>query len=247
MQQGGFGRRGAILNGTPIAADRTARIEPVRSARADQEGGFKNWGLVFSLLVSGLIVLAWLEASFSGTALITPLGESLLWTMRGLGAVLGLGIALSLFAKIARDNSIPKALLAVLVSPLMFGVLFNVIAWRAADWAAFGFSQQAFEEARYPIESISPGRKGRRDVIEIDPFNTGEDASIPVSDAQYRELVSTPASYCVTVMQRRSPTGAIEILTDGQYTLKEPAPVEVGPCDGSSPGSTSSANPWSKE
>jgi hypothetical protein len=251
MQQGQFGRRRAILNGTLIAADsptpRQVRPARERPAYVNSDGTFNGWRWVVTTLVITIIAIAWVEALFSGTALITQLDETVLWTMRGLGAAIGLGVGLLLFAKIAQENSTAKAVLTVLVMPLMFGFLFDGIAWRAADWASFGFSQQAFEPARYPIDSISPGRKGRRDVIEIDPFDTGEHANIPMSDAQYRELITTPASYCVTVMQRREPSGAIEILTDGEYTLHEPAPVEVGPCDGSSATSESSSNPWSRE
>ena len=249
MQQGGFGRRGANLNGTPIGAERpvsqVASPVPVRRADADGDGSFSGWRWLVVTSVFAVILLAWLEAAFSGTSLITPLGESVLWTMRGLGAALGLIFALVLFKRVAEQNSTGKAVLCVVVAPLLLGFLFDGIAWRAADWAAFGFSQQAFEPASYPIGSISPGRKGRRDVISIDPFETGEDTDISVSDAQYNELVRTSASSCVTVMQRRAPSGAIEILNDGQYTLREPALVEVSPCVlGSSAASSASSSQW---
>lgn len=255
MQQGQFGRRGAVLNGAPLqdsaSTARPPRPAPERPSYVDPDGTYNGWRWVVVALVVMLVVLAWLEAMFSGTSLITPLNETVLWTMRGIGAVVGLGVGLLLFARVRDQSSTAKALVTVLFTPLMFAFLFNEIAWRVADWSEFGFSQQAFEPARYPIDHISPGRKGRRDVVAIDPFNVGEDTEIPVSDAQYDELRETSAASCITVMQRRSPSGAIEILNDGEYTLREPAPVEVSPCIGSAPGvapsaSSGSANPWSK-
>jgi hypothetical protein len=242
MQQGGFGRRGVNLDGAPIAPERPAptpaQPAPARSSYAVGNDGFSGWRWLVVASVFAIILLAWIEAAFSGTSLITPIDGNMLWAMRGLGAALGLIFALVLFKRVAEQNSTAKAVLCVAVAPLLLGFLFNEIAWRAADWAAFGFSQQTYEPAHYPIASISPGRKGRRDVISIDPFETGETTDIPVSDAQYNDLVKASASSCVTVMQRRAPSGAIEILNEGEYTLREPAPVEVSPCIlGSSAGS----------
>jgi hypothetical protein len=234
MEQRGFGRRGLTLDGSANAAPPPSfeppRSAPARPAHINSDGSFNGWRWVVVMVICVVIVLAWVEALFSGTALITPLDATVLWTMRGIGAVMGLVVGVMLFTKIRQENSTAKAALTVLVMPILFAFMFDGIAWRAADWATFGLSSQAYEEAQYPIESITPGRKGRRDTINIDPFSTGEPAGIPVSDAQYNELQETSVSSCVTVMQRKAPSGAIEILTDGDYTLREPAPVEITPC-----------------
>jgi hypothetical protein len=121
----------------------------------------------------------------------------------------------------------------------MIGFLFDGLAWRMADWWEFGMSRAAFAPATYPIQSLHHGRKGSRDTIEIDPFDTGEATHIPLPPEQYRILYGQVNAYCVTVQQRRSASGAIEIRTDGEYTLMAPDPLQLAPC------ATPANNPWS--
>lgn len=185
-----------------------------------------------------------LEALFSSTSLITPISETFLWSMRGIGLFTGLGVGI--VSMMISDISWWRKILTVLVTPLLFAFAFDGIGWRMADWAAFGFSRQAFTPAAYPIEGIHRGRKGRSSAIEIDPFKTGENAAIPIPYEQYQALSADSDGLCVVVLQRRSAIGAVEIKTDGEIVLGRPAPVEVGPCDGGSKSGTGSANPWSK-
>ena len=182
------------------------------------------------LLVAGPIGLAWGEALFSSTALITPINHQMLWAMRGLGAIAGvlLWAAMVTHERYERNNILREILIA-LVAPVMVGFIFDSIAWRVADWYHFAGSKAAWEEVQYPIKSLHHGRKGARNTIEIDPFNTGESADIPVSSDQYYDLRSAPSTACVTVLQRRNAAGAIEIVTDGRYVLSTPKPVVISP------------------
>ncbi|MFM5923898.1 MAG: hypothetical protein ACKOPG_06910 [Novosphingobium sp.] len=251
MQQGQFGRRGATLNGAATRELGSAAnySEPRdKPPHLNPDGSFNGWRRAILLVLTALVGIVWLESLLSGTALLTPINSTMLWVMRGLGAAAGLATGIVLWSRIVQQSSRIRATLAVLVSPLLFAVLFDGIAWRVADWAAFGFSRQAFTTAHYPIKYVSHGRKGRRDTIEIDPFGTGENADIPISDAQYDELWSNHDGLCAAVSQRRSPSGAIEILTDGEYTLHEPAPVEITPCigGGRTSGRSTGSNPWSR-
>ena len=115
----------------------------------------------------------------------------------------------------------------------------------------FGFSSQQFEAAQYPIEPIRWGRKGARDSIRIDPFKTGDNTDIPVNSGQYHVLRKSSSDSCVTVMQRKSKSGAIEIATNGRYMWSTPEALTVARCgfNGTvaTPAPTGSVSPWSKD
>jgi hypothetical protein len=241
MQPEQFGKRGVTLDGRPL--DPEARSPVAIGPGVGRPGARQR---LFGLVVIGLLFAVWLEALFAATALITPINMAFLWFMRGLGAILGLALAIFTIGTEKTRNSWRKALF-FLVLPLLVGVLFDSIAWRMADWAAFGLSRQTFQPARYPVKWVSNGRKGRRDTIEIDPFDTGENTNIPIPHAQYYEWLGETDGQCVTVMQRTNTAGAIEILTDGQYTLHEPETATIGPCTGVESRPVSPSNPWSKQ
>ena len=190
-------------------------------------GSFGQWVM---LLVAAPIGLAAGEALFSGTSLLTPINHQMLWGMRGLGAIAGvlLWIAMVSSERYERKGLLRDIMIALFM-PLMIGFIFDSIAWRIADWYHFAGSKAAWEEVQYPIKSLHHGRKGARNTIEIDPFNTGESADIPVSSDQYYDLRSAPSSACVTVLQRRNAAGAIEIVTDGRYVMNTPKPVVISP------------------
>lgn len=206
-----------------------ARLPERRSGRS---------GLV--LASAAVAALFLLEAALSSTALITPINQGFLYAMRGLGAMAGLacGVIVAL-----RDSKIGwfRKIVTVLFLPLMIGFLFDGLAWRMADWWEFGLSSAPFGPAIYAIKSVDHGRKGSRDSIEIDPFATGETTHIPVPPEQYRALFGQASDYCVIVQQRKSASGAIEIRTDGEFTLQRPAPIEMKPC------AAMAKNPWRLE
>ena len=248
MQRPQFGQRGITVNGEPVnVAASVARSvsQSASSAQGERVGAVKIAGILFI----AVIFLAWFEALFSGTSLITPISPALLWSLRGVGFVLGIGAAVVVVFGVG-DSSLFQRGATLLFLPFMVAWGFGEIAYRISDWTEFGFSSQPFEQAQYPIESIRHGRRGARSTIQIDPFGTGDNTDIPVPSDQYHDLVKTSADSCVTVMQRRSVSGAIEIQTNGRYVLSAPAEVPVARCGfapaSAEPAPSDSGNPWSK-
>lgn len=197
-------------------------------AEQDAEAKVPAWRamLLVVLVVFGLF---WLEALFAGTSLITPIDRTFLLSMRGLGALVGLSLGVVIFITDATMNAFRKVLVALSL-PFFIGFVFDGIAWRLADWWEFGLSTASFEPARYPVLRSHHGRKGAQDTLEIDPFHTGEAADIPIPAAQYDALGAIASDYCVTVLQRKSASGAIEIRTDGQYKFMPPEPAALATC-----------------
>jgi hypothetical protein len=187
----------------------------------------RSWLLLAALMPFALIAI---EAAFAGTALITPVDQTLLTVMRGLGAVTGLLLGIAIVVTTG-GMGIFRGALTVLFLPLMIGYLFNGVGWRMADWWEFGLSARPFESARYPVLRADSGRKGARDTLEIDPFKTGEPTSIPIPGDQYEAVWSKASDYCITVQQRRSASGAIEIRTDGSFTLLTPPAAKLDRCE----------------
>ena len=182
------------------------------------------------LVFLGVAGLLGLEALFSNTSLITPINSTFLNIMRGIGLVVGLLLGLAAVAASDERMGIGKTILMILFTPLLVGFAANEAAWRIADWVDFGFSSAPFTAAQYPIKFISIGRKGSHDSFEIDPFGIGEMTRIAVPTAQFEEVGADFDEYCITVMQRRSASGAVEILNDGEFTLSEPAPARLTHC-----------------
>lgn len=249
MQRPQFGQRGITVNGEPVnVAASVARSVAQPTQRSDSEpvGALKIVGILFITF----IFLAWLEALLSGTSLITPINQTLLWSMRGFGLIVGIVVTL-LTVLAMSDVSLIRRGLTLLFCPLLIAFGFGEIAYRVSDWTEFGFSSQPFEPAQYPIESTSHGRKGARSTIRIDPFDTGDSTDIPIRYEQYRELMGASSETCVTVMQRKNASGAIEIQTNGRYVLSEPAEAQVSRCGFSSSSTKAAAgnsdNPWSKD
>lgn len=249
MQRPQFGLRGATVNGQPVSQRaRSARAAP----RASSDGGGERSGRlgVIGILCGALVFLCWLEALLSGTALITPINQTLLWSMRGAG--LAIGFAVTLLAVLAMDDTaLWHRGLTLLVCPFLIAFGSGAMAYRIADWTEFGFSNQQFEQAQYPIAAMHWGRKGARNSIEIDPFKTGDTTYIPVAADQYHALRGASSDHCVTVMQRKSKSDAIEIATNGQFMWSTPAHVPVARCGfapaEATPVITSADNPWSKD
>lgn len=242
---GGFGRRRSALTGVPGAQ---IGGRPPRAVEADtpSESGSRLRLTVY--LFGGVLALLSVEAMLSGTSLITPINATFLNIMRALGFVLGVALALFVVARPHEPMGILKKLLILLFLPFLTGFVGGEAAWRISDWVEFGFSSAEFEPASYPIKYASHGRRGRRDSFEIDPFGTKESTDIPVPSFQFDAIWPNHGDYCITVMQRRSPSGAIEIRNDGVYTLREPAPVELTPCQaGNAANAGAGRSPWDKK
>ena len=185
---------------------------------------------VVTLALSSLLVLVCLEAMLSGTSLITPINARFLNIMRGIGFVLGIPLAVLTIVHRHTPMGMAKMLLIIVGTPVFAGFMGDRLAWRAADWAEFGFSSAPFAPARYPITFGNFGEKGSRDSVEIDPFNLRDATSIAIPAAQFNALWPHQSDYCIQVMQRRSASGAVEILNDGVFTLREPAPATLTLC-----------------
>lgn len=218
-----FGKAGA--SATPPQPTPQARSA---AAQPDAEAKVPAWRamLLVVLVVFGLF---WLEALFANTSLITPIDHTFLLSMRGLGALVGLALGVVIFITDATMNTFRKVLVALSL-PFFIGFVFDGVAWRIADWWEFGLSTARFESAQYPVLRSHHGRKGAQDTLEIDPFHTGEAADIPIPAAQYDSLRTTASDYCVTVLQRKSASGAIEIRTDGAFTFMPPEPAVLSAC-----------------
>ena len=248
MQRSQFGQRGATINGQPVSPRASAASASPRTSTDTDEGRTPAVGLI-ALAFVVFMFLAWFEALVSGTSLITPINQTLLWGMRGAGLVIG--FLVSLVAVLTMyETALWHRGLTLLVCPFLIAFGFGEMAYRISDWAAFGFSNQQFESAQYPIVSISHGRKGARSTIQIDPFDTGDTTNIPVTTDQYHALVKSSADSCVTVMQRKSKSGAIEIVTNGRYMWSTPEQAPVACCGfaptEATPVITGADNPWSK-
>jgi len=123
-----------------------------------------------------------------------------------------------------------KKLLLFLLTPFLIGFAAGEAAWRVTDWIEFGFSTAPFAEASYPITGVDHARRGRRDSVEIDPFDLEIGTGIAIPAAQFDAIWLDYRDYCITVLQRRSASGAVQILNDGVFTLDEPKPAILTRC-----------------
>ncbi len=176
----------------------------------------------------GLMALFCIEAMLSGTALITPIDPLFLNLTRGAGILLGLCVAW--IAIVGSGIPLAKRVVIIIAAPLLLGYVGGWVAWRVADRMAFGFSSDGFVPAAYPIVSADYGRRMLRPYLGINPFGTALNTNIPVPEAQFDAIRWRYRDYCIIVMQRRSPEGAIQIRTDGMITLRDPAPVLLARC-----------------
>jgi hypothetical protein len=224
-----FGRRGGAVLEVPRASVPGASV-PIRAETDHSTSDAARDPVKTAARISiAFFFLLWLETLFAGTALITPINKTLLYIMCGVGFVAGL--PLSIVVGLSKKNDIGwfKRGLIILAGPFLIAFAFGGLAWRASDWWEFGLSSQPFAEAAYPVTHMSHGRKGRRSSFEIDPFKVGG-TEIPVPWAQYQDTWLHSTDYCITVLQRRSASGAIEIKTNGEYTWNEPEPVKLSVC-----------------
>jgi hypothetical protein len=191
---------------------------------------------VGKILVQGSIAFFtfWLiEALLSSTSLITPISWQVSYAMRGLGLLTGLAAGIW-FLRVA-DAGWGKKTLVLVFSPFLFAAGCEGVAWRMGDWWEFGLSNAPFEVAQYPVKGASPMTNPmhslvRHNTIDIDPFRTGIPTSIPVPQEQFDAIWLHATDYCIVVEQRRSPTGAIEIRTEGEIMLGMPKEVELIEC-----------------
>lgn len=243
---GGFGRRRSALMGAPAGAP-VAEVKQAYAFDTDEPADRIAPLRLAAILFGALLAILCIEALFSSTSLITPINSTFLNAMRLVGFVLGIPLAILTITRPHEPMGIAKKILVVLFLPFLTGFAGGEAAWRISDWTEFAFSSAAYEPASYPIKYASHGRKGRRDSFEIDPFDAGESTDIAVPSAQFDAIWPHYDGTCITVMQRKSASGAIQIVNDGVFTLREPAPAVLTPCGGGGAGSGDTASPWDKK
>lgn len=226
--RGGFGRRGGQAIQAPPDAARAGLAQPsaggADAAARERPSATRSVGY-FLLAALGLVTL---EAMFSDTSVITPISPVVLTVMWGAGLVLGIPLAVLIIRM--RSMGILRKIAVLVFIPIFTSYAAEQTAWRVADWILFSFSSEAFAPASYPITHVHRSRNSRRDSFAIDPFGLGDRTEIAVPEDQFRAAAPYALNYCITVMQRRSASGAIEILNDGVYNLHAPAPAILTAC-----------------
>lgn len=227
----GFGRRDPRPIAMPAGpAGAGARLRAERN-ETPAAGGLDRFRPALLILFIPPTLLC-LEGMLSGTSLLTPIDPLFANIMWWFGFILGIPLAALSVLNPHKPIGPVKSLLVLFGLPFLTAFATEGAAWRIADWVEFTGSSARFEPASYPIKFASHGHKGRRDSFEIDPFDLKSPTYIAVPSAQFDATWLDYSDYCVTVMQRRSASGAVEILNDGIFTLNEPAPAVLSRCSG---------------
>lgn len=186
--------------------------------------------LLFMLPIAlGLVLM--IEPKFTKAVLITPLNSYVLWSMRLMGLAAGLAFFFSFDPPDRKSLSEwPRYVVLSLLVPAIGFAAMNAITWRAARWFEFGFSDQAYAAATYPIE----GRPGfyltKRGRVWLDPYRTGEWVYVRIPPEQARAIAYSFDRLCITLLQRRSSSGAIEIISDPWRPFIRASSKKIGPC-----------------
>ncbi|MFM5950560.1 MAG: hypothetical protein ACKOPM_15260 [Novosphingobium sp.] len=194
--------------------------------RRRERRGFVVLGLVVFALAAVLV-----EPLVVRSALITPLNGFIIWPMRVLGLIAGIGFA---FATFHPEQTGWKQQLNKVAKLLVFCGLglasFDALTWRTARWIEFGYSTAGFAPQTYPLTTTSDGRLIHKGRVRIDPFDTGQPLVIYLPPDQLDTWQWPPNKLCITVMQRRSPSGAIEVQTEPWRPFGSPAAKAIKPC-----------------
>lgn len=213
-----------------------------RKRAATLDNAREAWRTRATIVILIAVALASLDWAFAGTCLITPVSPVYLWAMRLTGALAGLYLAWQL-TRSERKRMAEKLAVAAacLVLPFLAGALFNGIAWNMADRWYFGLSSAPLATARYPIQALwirsqKAGRNGYF-ALQIDPYATGEPASIPIGRRQFDAIEHSYRGLCVKVAVRQASDGAVQVRSPSVFFAGDPDPLEIAPC--AAPTSTS--------
>ena len=190
---------------------------------------------VMAVTLAVILVAGYLfDRGMTHTALITPISPVGLTIMRALGTFCGLLVAFVVVN--GREMAFYRKIILMLVIPCGGFALGDGIAWRIADHWDFGNTAIPYTMAQYPIVNVKGGGKSHTYSLEIDPYGTGESAQIAIPYSQHQALLGDFNGKCVTVSERRSTSGAIEISTlpANPTSTRE---AEVEPCG-------QSRSPW---
>lgn len=212
-----------------LSDDRDFPYQPQGDGRFQLKDGKKR-----SAAIGIFLLLIFLEACLSKTGLITPLNSIFQWTVVAIGAGASLWAGMRMKDNLTYEGGPLKATLTILALMIAGGFLFYHLAWRVANHWEFAFSGAPFEWASYPIVAAEDGR-GRRSSfqtasVSIAPYTRGE-TKIPIPNEQYDHLSNHFEGYCVTVKQRRSASGAIQVAGAGDRRLSVPSHKNIRSCD----------------
>lgn len=201
------------------------------------------------LWLGGAVLLAgMLDAGLSGVTLTTPIDPFYLNLLRLLGGLYGLAAARRLMASPAAPDRPFNRLMLWLVLPLAAGMVGNAMAWRWAERWAFAGAAQPWHAATYPVSGLRHSGKSNTSSLLIDPYGRGEPVDVAIPNAQYDALRATGSDgLCVTLPERRSPGGAIAVMSGAPLRLAPASEAAVSPCAGRAAGTgepTRGANPW---
>lgn len=191
--------------------------------------GKRRLGL-FCLFCASLFV----EGVVSKTAVITPIPR----IFQMIVVLSGFGLSIWVTAKLAKQlmerEGPVKGGCVILFMPILGAFLFYGIAWRIENHGNFLFSNELFEPASYPIVEVDCGcGKGSSFAtpsVGIDPYGTGA-TKIPISNAQYDKIADDYRGLYVTVQQRRSSLGAIQVADTGDRRLTDQPAKNIRACD----------------
>lgn len=190
----------------------------------------KTW--IFAALGMVIAIIS-LDDFFAHTSMITPINSNLVWVVTAICAVVGLVMGVWYWLTSENAERGIRATLGIFLGiPLMAGAWGHVTVWRMAEHVEFDFANSAWQSADYPITGVhEPSRKRPfvRSTISIDPYDAGS-TDLPIPDSQLDELYYDYDGMCVTVQQRTSASGAIQIRTAGSITGSEPPPQPVHRC-----------------
>lgn len=197
-------------------------------AKERQKGLRGSAILCLCLVVLGTVLI---EPLVVRSELITPLSGYVLWPMRLFGLLTGLSIALASFEATQVDwkGWLNRAVLLVCSCGLGMAA-FDALTWRAARWYEFGLSNQPFVAKTYVLSLNSYGRYVHKARVRLDPFETGQPLVIHVPPHQLGAWEWSGKPLCITVMQRQSRTGAVEVKTEAWRPFRTPVPKPIEPC-----------------
>lgn len=191
-------------------------------------------GLMILAFLAAFPILAWFEGLVTGAALITPLSAGFELAERGLWFTITL-VLLFLIPSGWTNNAkaFAKRLLAIFSLSFLGALFAYFFVLHAAHLFEFAGSNAMEERATYPVTDINVnGRRSwtRSYDVEIYPFRSGYGLRIPISKEQFKELRALGAPLCITVIQRQSESGAIEVKTYTKYTWKNPRRLMIDRC-----------------
>jgi len=171
--------------------------------------------IVFGLYAA--VFCLWVfDINAADTALVTPINGRFLGGVTWLGAFLGVMLGWFVVRYSTRTRAeasfrrkVIMASLVLVTFGTFYAVIFDHVAWRAANMRAFADSSSPITWAHFPI--VSYRMRKSQPVVLID--RRGEERPIPISLADYQLLEATAHSsrYCLN-LQRQQVGSAVRVF-----------------------------------